>query len=386
MLTEYHIYFHDRNYTGLYLFNFFDTLSKSLIHVFSLVLLYQLGLSIPFLMLYLALRFGFMGAFSPLSLTLSKLIGISGTIIVAGLIELIGVTILLFSNASSVWLAFSTFIFFSLKGALINPLINGSAALRVEPKHYGRFNSLNAIFVNFANLLALGVGSLLLINGEKLTIVILSLIFVIISSLAFKLLVTTITIPQNYTFLGTYKYLFADHFKENVLPFSMNTFLIVERLVLPLFIFIFIGDLQQTAFIIVLAVLLEFIAQLLFGRRLDRFAKKSFKQSVIFRSSNSLLLLLSPLVGAFVYIAQAYSRIAHNIFNTAFRSNIQTKANHKKDPLLFTTSAEMALCFGEIFFLFTLAGVSVFIGQHVFLVIFLATFIAAWTIYLSWKN
>ena len=357
-------YFSNRNYAAIYFHNFFDALGKSMLEFLSAVILYQLGMPIHFILLFFALKFGFMGALSPLSLVLTSKIGLNKTIFISSFFYIIGASLLILGDYANPILLFSSFLFFALKGATYHPLLNGVISMYVEDEHRGKFNSLNTILKIIAIFVSVGIGSFLLIKGLNIYIIFIITFFLILSLLTYVFFLEKKKINGTHSFKTVYSYLFSERFRENVVPFSFQSFLIIERVLIPLFIYIYFGDLKTTAIIILISVFVEMIILYLFGKHIDAFSRKSFNEASWLKSFNSVIFLLSYLNYKIVYFSQIYNRIAENIFSVSFRTKLQTKARKITDPLLFTTAKEMSLCFAELIFLLILSVISIFIGER----------------------
>ena len=379
-------YFPNKNYSAIYFHNFFDTLGKSMLEFLSAIILYQLGMPIHFILLFFALKFGFMGMLSPLSLVLTSKIGLNKTILTSSFFYIIGAILLILGNYNNPILLFSSFLFFALKGAIYHPLSNGIISMYVESNQMGKFNSLNTIIKFIGIFISVGIGSLLLIKGLKIYIIFMISFFLIISLLTYVFFLEKKKINGKHSFKTIYSYLFSKDFKENIIPFSSQSFLIIERVLLPLFIFIYFGDLKTTAIIILVSIFVEMIILYFFGKHIDSFSKKSFCEASWLRSFSPIIFLVSYLNYKIVYFGQIYNRIVENIFETSFNTKLQGKAKKIIDPILFTTSKEMALCFAELIFLLILFAISILIKEKIFTLIFLGSFISVWIIYKYWKD
>ena len=379
-------YFNNRNYVAIYLHNFFDAFGKSMLEVFSVVILYQLGVPVPFIALFLAFKFGCMGILSPLSVVLTSRIGLNTTITLSSVSYIVGVYLLVMGSYENALLLFSSVFFFALKGALYHPLINGVISMYINDEHRGRFNSFNSIFKTFAALLSIGISTILLIHELHIYVVLVIATALILSVISYVFLLEDRELRSTYSIYDVYHFLFSQGFRENLAPFSLQALLIIERILIPLFIFIYFENFETTAYIVMTAVGLEAIVLYLFGKYIDRFSKQSFYNASLIRSLNPIIFLLSHFSGVFVYVGQIYVRIAENVFNASFETKLQTKARKIDDPILFVVGKEMTLCFTESGVLLILALLAYAVQEHVFSFVFAGSFLAIWVLYMSWRD
>lgn len=352
----------------------------------SAIILYQVGMPIHFILLFFALKYGLMGVLSPLSLVLTSRIGLNKTILASSVCYVVGAALLVLGDYSNPALLFSSFIFFALKGAMYHPLISGVISMYVENHNRGKFNSLNTILKIIAIFISVGIGSVLLIAHLYIYILFTITFFLVISLLTYVFFLEKKEINGRHTFKSIYAYLFSKAFRENIVPFSFQSFLVIERIFIPLFIFLYFGSLEIAAFIILFSVFIEIIIQFKFGKYIDAFSKKSFASASALKSFNSILFISSYVSVNMLYVGQIYNRIAENMFAISFGTTFQTKAKKIDDPILFTTAKEMSLCFAELFFLLILFGIGYFIQERIFIVLFISSFVSVWIMYWYWRD
>ena len=379
-------YFNNKNYTAIYLHTFFYVLADSMMNIFSAVILYSLGMPIHFILLFFAVQFGVMGLLSPLSLVLTSRIGLVPTLCISAFFHTTAVCLLSLGSYSHFFLLFSASFFFALKGAIYHPLIYGIHSMYVENHHRGKFNSLRNIFKILATALSISILAFFLILDLKIYIPFFTISFWLLAIACYAFFLEKRPLHATYSLKEVYQYFFSKTFRENILPFSMQAFLIIEMITIPLFIYFYFKDLKITSAIIILSLFLEAMVLFFLGRYIDTFSKKYFSRSLALNALNPLIFLSSYVCPPLIYVGNMYHGISKNIFETSFSTKLQTKAKTVQDPLLFTTSKEMALCFAELFFLSILFAISLFLQEKIFVLIFLASFVATLTIYLSWKD
>ena len=258
-------------------------------------------------------------------------------------------------------------------------------AAYIDDAHKGKVNSMITVLNTVATLLAIGATSYLVSRHDSVTLSILIVLSLLLSLLPYIFFLDHRELRSDTSFVEVYRFLIGTDFRENIVPFAMETFWIVERICIPLYIFIVVGDFQMTSTVIAVPIVLEFFTTIVFGLHIDAFARQAFLTSTALKSFTSLLfpLIGSNLVG--IFIAQSYGRITDNLFGNSFCTLIQKKAK-RYPPILFVTAEEMALCFTEFFALSAFAFIAYFVGDRIFLAIFLMSFVGVWTMYCYWRH
>ena len=256
-------YLHNKNYVAIYLHNFFDVLGKSTISIFSAVLLYKIGFAIDSILLFFAFQFGLMGLLSPLSPFLVSKIGLVKTILISNIFRVIGTIFLLKSGLTASYSLFLIFIFFSIDGAIYHPLQDGINSIYVKNEHKGKVNSFTTVLKTIATMVAVLIAGQLALAHDYilLGIIVAAMVF---SVIPYMLLMDKKEIPVGGNFFDAYKLLFSKKFKENIIPFSAKTFLIVERIFIPLYVFILVGNFKIVSYVIAFSVIFEMAATFIF--------------------------------------------------------------------------------------------------------------------------
>lgn len=377
-------YFETRNYAALYSYNFFDTFAKSVFSIFSAVFLYQAGLSIAEIFVFFAVQFGLMGLFSPLSPLLVARLGLAGALALGNACYLAGSILLIAPElGGSASICIAAF-FFALQGGIIHPTITATVAAYVADKNKGKVNSLITVLRAIAAMLAAALTGALLAGDHRLLLMNLIFAALALSLLPYFFLLDRRELQASGGFAESFRFLASPDFRENLIPFSIQSFLIIERIFIPFFIFLFVGDLETMALLVAGAIVLELGATLFFGRAIDQFGRRSFLGATVLKSASSLLFLFFLNGPVWAFFSQTYAKITENIFSTSFNTQLQKKAR-RSDPILFATAKEMSLCFTEFFVLLALAGCAVALQEKTFLLVFASSFVAIWVLYRFWQ-
>lgn len=379
-------YFYNKNYTAIYLHNFFASFFSSVTSIFWIVLLYKMWFPLWLILLFYAFQFLFMWLLSPLSPILSSKIWIANSVLISNFFRIIWTWfLLLVSDFTSIYL-FLIFIFFSIHGAIYHPLINWVNSNYVDDNHKWRFNTMNIIFKSISTILATFISWYFIAEWYDLSLFIITIFMSFFSYLPYFLILEKSEIKHNHKFLDVFKYLFSPNFKPNLVPFSFQIFFIVERIFIPLFIYIAIPDFKIVSYIIWFATFIEFLLLFSFWKSIDKFTHKSFFTATLLKSINSLFFLIQNFHFWLIFLNQLYSKITENMYESSFWTLIQKKAKKEFDPFLFTTAKEMILCFTEFIILVIMSFFAYFIWNNIFIVIFSSSFLALWITYKTWKK
>ncbi len=379
-------YFYNKNYISIYLHNIFNVFAKSMVSIFWVVLLYKIGFPIWLILLFFAFQFWCMWLLSPLSPILVSKIWLVKSILLSNIFSVIWISLLLIIQDFSSWYLFLIFIFFSIEWAIYHPLGNWLSAIYIKDEHKWRVLSLNIIFKQLSIILSAFTWWYLIATDQNILLILIIILSFILSNLVYFILLEKKEIKIIYHFRDIFKYLFSIKFKENLVPFWFQAFLIIERIFIPLFMFIFIWDFETLSYIVWFSILLEFLILLFFWKRIDTLKNKSFFWATLLKSISSLFLRLLNVNTPLVFFNKTYAWITENIFTNAFWTLIQKKAGKEKNAILFTSAKEIILCFSEFFILVFLSGIAYFIWNPIFIVIFVSSFIAIWIMYFTWKK
>ena len=371
----------NRNHILLYLDNFLYRTGKSITSVFSAVLLYRLGFDVAHILLFVGLKFGLMGLFSPLSPFLVSRIGfvpchaIGSTSLIAGsLILLLGS-----HNATTFVLSFTLLAF---AGGIIHPIGQIVKTTFIDEKKRGSVNA------NIMIIASLSIISASILMGVLLDNILALYLFVILvtslSIIPHYFLVRKYKFSKTYKLTEPYKNLFSKSFSKYIPQMSLQAFPIIEGMIVALFIYILVGDITTVAYIVISATIIEILAIYLFGKMTDKSGQKTFLFATILRSTASLILAFINFTIWLVTFGKIWIVFTGRMHDTSVNVLVQKATAKTTDPIIFATSKEMVLCFTEFIALMVLSAIALLIQETTLLVIFVLSFVSMWFIYFRW--
>ena len=372
-----------KNHILVYMYTFFYYLAKTVTSVFSAVLLYKMGFNFAQILLFIALMFGFMGLLSPLSPYLFSRIGVVKSSIISNLALILGSFLLLVNtkNASAYFLL--TFIFLSLNGAIIHPIGHMIPALYVDSAKRGKINGIITIIKSLAVIISTALVSIYLHNNVILyTFIIVTLL---LSLVPLKILFKNESYDRKYSLKEPFKNMFSSSFREYIPTFANQSFPIIEGTVLSLYIYVLVGDIKVFASIIIVASIVEIISIYVFGKITDKSSDRVFLTATSLRSLSSISMISLTFTPLLLFIVQSFYKLIDKLHTNIFSVLTQRVTKEHQDPIIFTTSKEMVLCFTEFIVLLLFSLTAIFIKEQIFVVIFLSSFMAVWVMYLKWR-
>lgn len=373
-------YFPNRNYTAIYFNRIGDEFANVVVNIFTGVFFYTLGMPLHFILLYFGLNFLIMGLFSPLGPVLASKQGILKALMISYV--LFFTHFVLVSQAEkSLIVGFFSFFFYGLSRSIYYPVIDGLRSTLIKEGTRGKQISLEVIFVSLASLAAVGIGTYILNSFSYLHLIFI-IAFVLIIALIPLCFLQPFTIPPA-NFSDPYNYFVSKKYRENLIPLGVFAFPIIAMIVLPLFIFMLVGELKLFGIIIFFSILAETIITLIFGMVID---KKGYDKTQKFAASaHSITLTLfilfakSPLS---VFFFNTINKIAWNMIFSAYGSRLYRKAKKTKIPFIIGSCIQLSLCSVEIVALSSFALFAFFFGKLVFIVI---VFFAIMGLFLNYK-
>ncbi|MCL2228284.1 MAG: MFS transporter [Firmicutes bacterium] len=371
----------NKNHALLYLHTFLMRTGKNVTSVFSAVLLYRLGFDVSFILLFIGLMFGLMGLLSPLSPFLVSRIGFVWSHAIGNASLAVGSLLLLLGDFSAVTFVLS-FIFLALAGGINHPIGHMVKATFIDDKTRGRTNAKIMI-----------VSSLSIIPASLLVGLLMDYAFALYIFMIVILLATIVPIyflmrkqepTRKYKLREPYKNFFDKSFSRYIPQMSLQAFPIIEGAIIALFIYLLVGDIATVAYIVIAAAIVEIIAIYIFGRSKDKYGRKAFLFSTILRSTASLILAFVNFTIWLVTFGRIWLVFTARIHDTSVNVLVQKATTESTDPIIFTTSKEMVLCFTEFLALMMLSVLALFIHETALVVIFVLSFISVWAIYFRW--
>ena len=335
-------------------------------------MLYKAGLPIHIILLIYGIRFLIMGFITPLYITISSKIGVAKCILISNIFNIIYTYLVL--NTQNLYANIVIFVISMGLNGLSNPSSDALSSKYVESEHRGRFNSLYSISkilgtVMASCLVAWGVIS----NNTLILFAIITMFFLmqylVISKIDYK--------PKRKAnvFKASIKYLVHSKSRYKII-YALKTSHIIERNFVPLYLYLVLQDFKAFSVITILSLLFQVVTIILIGEYTDKDIKKS----------NSIVTLIKAgitMVYLFVkdkFIISLNKTVSDNIskvYDTSIQTSIQNIIKEsKEDNDLLSSVGQMSLCFTEVIVFSILAILSKFIGEKIFIVIFILSILS----------
>lgn len=375
-------YFYKKEYKYMYLSKLSYGLGKALIEGFGTVMLYKNGIPIWLILLIYGLRFGIMGFITPLFISISSRFGIAKCILISNTFSILSSFMIL--EGSNLYSNIIIFIIVMGLNGLSNPSVDALSSKYVETKHRGRFNSL----LNISNILGTALSSVLiawgvLTNNNMILFTFVAFFFfleyVFIRQIDYK--------PENKrnAFKESIKYILKSKSKYKII-YALRTNHMVEKLFLPLYLYIIIGDFKLFSSITIISLLLQVFTIILIGKYSDKNISKSTNLVTFIRTIITTIFLITK-NKIIVSIDKTLNDNFQKVYETSTQTSIQNIIkNSKEDNELLSAVGQMTLCFTEIVVFVLLSILSKFIGQKIFIVIFILSIISTILININIKK
>ena len=183
--------------------------------------------------------------------------------------------------------------------------------------------------------------------------------------------------PENKSnaFKATMKYILKSKSKYKVI-YALRTNHILERLFVSLYLYIMIEDFKLFSSITIISMFLQVLTIILIGKYSDKNIRKS----------NDLVTVIKTIItGVFLItknkIVIAINKMLNDNFQKVYETSTQTSIQNiikesKEDNELLSAVGQMTLCFTEIIVFGILALISKFIGEKIFIMIFILSIIS----------
>ena len=365
-------YFYKKEYKYMYLSKLSYNLGKALLEGFGTVMLYKNGIPIWLILLIYGIRFGIMGITTPLFISISSRFGIAKCILISNIFSILSSFMIL--EGTNLYNNIIIFILVMGLNGLSNPSSDALSSRYVETKHRGRYNSL----LNISNLLGTALSSCFVAWG-----VITDNSMILFAFITFFFLLQYIFIkqidykPENKSnaFKATMKYILKSKSKYKVI-YALRTNHILERLFVSLYLYIMIEDFKLFSSITIISMFLQVLTIILIGKYSDKNIRKS----------NDLVTVIKTIItGVFLItknkIIIAINKMLNDNFQKVYETSTQTSIQNiikesKEDNELLSAVGQMTLCFTEIIIFGILALISRFIGEKIFIIIFILSIIS----------
>lgn len=365
-------YFFKKEYILLYLEKFCYSLGNGLIDIFGTVMLYKNGMPIYMILLVYGFRFGLMGLCSPLFITISKRFGIATCALLANALRIVGSYMILTGNSNNIILFI---LVMGLPGALSNPMEDAVSCKYIRTEHRGRYNGIRSVTKIIGSAIASVIVTYGVVADNN------NLIFGIVT--LFFLLDFIFTAMVNYkpeienknNFKAIFNYIL--HTKSSLKTiYSLRTFHIIERLFLPLYIYIALEDFKLFSTVIIVSLIIQIIPIIIIGRTTDKNIKKTSNIVSILK-----IIVLSIFIFAKNKVIISINKTVNDNLEKAYDTNVQTliqnvTKNEREDKAFLSTIGQMSLCFTEIVVLLIFALIAKIVDVEVFKVLFIGSIIA----------
>ncbi len=366
-------YFYKKEYKYLYLSRLFYSLGKALLEGFGTVMLYKNGIPIWLILLIYGIRFGIMGLTTPLFISISSRFGIAKCILISNVFSILSSFMIL--EGTNLYNNIIIFILVMGLNGLSNPSSDALSSKYVETKHRGRYNSL----LNISNLLGTALSSCFVAWGvitDNNMILFVFITFFFLLQYVFIKQIDYKPESKSNVFKATMKYILKNKSRYKVI-YALKTNHILERLFVSLYLYIMIEDFKLFSSITIISLLLQVLTIILIGKYSDKNIKKS----------NDLVTFIKTIITGIFLITKnkiviAINKILNDNFQKVYETSIQTSIQNiikesKEDNELLSAVGQMSLCFTEIIVFGILALISKFVGENIFIIIFILSIISS---------
>ncbi|MFR0922922.1 MAG: MFS transporter [Clostridia bacterium] len=375
-------YFYKKEYKYMYLSIFFYNFANALSETFGTVMLYKAGLSIHLILLIYGIRFLIMGLITPLFVTISNKIGIAKCILISNLFNIIYAYFLLVNQNLSANLVIFV-IAMGLNG-LSNPSSDALSSKYVETEHRGRFNSLYSISKILGVVLASCLVAWGVISNNTLVLFVILTVFFLLQYLAI-LKIDYKPEKKSSVFKASMKYLIHSKSKYKII-YALRTNHIIERQFLSLYLYLILKDFKAFSVVTIVSLLFQVITIIFIGKYTDKNVKKSNNLVTLIKTSITLIYLFVK-DKFIISLNKTISDNVSKIYETSIQTSIQNIIKEsKEDNDLLSSVGQMSLCFTEVIVFSILAILSNFIGEKVFIVIFILSILSTIFINVNIKN
>ena len=375
-------YFYKKEYKYMYLSIFFYNFANALSETFGTVMLYKAGLPIHLILLIYGIRFLIMGLITPLFVTISNKIGIAKCILISNLFNIIYAYFLLVNQNLSANLVIFV-IAMGLNG-LSNPSSDALSSKYVETEHRGRFNSLYSISKILGVVLASCLVAWGVISNNTLVLFVILTVFFLLQYLAI-LKIDYKPEKKSSVFKASMKYLIHSKSKYKII-YALRTNHIIERQFLPLYLYLILKDFKAFSVATIVSLLFQVITIIFIGKYTDKNVKKSNNLVTLIKTSITLIYLFVK-DKFIISLNKTISDNVSKVYETSIQTSIQNIIKEsKEDNDLLSSVGQMSLCFTEVIVFFILAILSSFIGEKVFMVIFVLSIISTIFINVNIRN
>lgn len=365
-------YFYKLEYKYMYLGSISYNFANALIETFGTVMLYKNGIPIWLILLIYGLRFGITGFCTPFFVSISSKLGIAKCILISNIFRIISAYMML--DGSNLYKNIIIFILAMGFMGISNPATDALSSKYVETEHRGRFNS----FINITKIIGVAIASCLVawgvISNNSIILFVIIAIFFLLQYIFIRKIDYKVENKVSI-FKASMKYILKSKNRYKVI-YALRTSHIIERQFVPLYLFIVLKDFSLFSSIVIVSLLLQIVTITLIGKYSDKNISKS----------NNLVTIIKAIVICVFLFAKNKVTISLNKtlsdnFEKVYETSIQTSIQNiikesKENNELLSVVGQMTLCFTEVIVFGILAILSSFIGEKVFIIIFLLSIIS----------
>ena len=375
-------YFYKPEYKYMYLANVSYSFANALSETFGTVMLYKSGIPIWLILLIYGLRFGITGLCTPLFVSISSRFGIAKCILISNIFSIISAYMML--DGTNIYSNIVIFILAMGFMGISNPSTDSLSSKYVETEHRGRYNSL----INISKIIAVALASCLVawgvISDNNIILFTIIAIFFLLQYIFIRKIDYKVENKTN-AFKASMKYIIKSKSRYKII-YALRTSHIIERQYVPLYLFIAVKDFSVFSSIIIISLLLQIITVSLIGKYTDKNIVKA----------NSLVTIIKVIITSVFLFAKnkvtiAFNKVLNDNFEKVYETSINTSIQNiikesKEDNDLLSAVGQMSLCFTEVIVFALLAIISSFIGEKVFIIIFILSIISSIFININIKN
>lgn len=375
-------YFYKPEYKYMYLANVSYSFANALSETFGTVMLYKSGIPIWLILLIYGLRFGITGFCTPLFVSISSRFGIAKCILISNIFSIISAYMML--DGTNIYRNIVIFILAMGFMGISNPSIDSLSSKYVETEHRGRYNSV----INISKIIAVALASCLVawgvISDNNIILFTVIAIFFLLQYIFIRKIDYKVENKTN-AFKATMKYIIRTKSRYKMI-YALRTSHIIERQFVPLYLFIAVKDFSVFSSIIIISLLLQIITVSLIGKYTDKNIVKA----------NTLVTIIKVIITSIFLFAKnkvtiAFNKVLNDNFEKVYETSINTSIQNiiiesKEDNDLLSAVGQMSLCFTEVIVFALLAIISSFIGEKVFLIIFILSILSSIFININIKN
>ncbi len=375
-------YFYKRECKYMYLSTMSWGLANALIETFGTVMLYKSGIPIWLIFFIYGLRFFITGLCTPLFVIISSKLGIAKCILISNIFTIITAYMML--DGTNIYKNIIIFVIAMGFMGISNPSADALSSKYIDKKHRGRFNS----FINITKILGQVMATCLVawgvISNNNIILFIIISIFFLLQYILIKKIDYKVA-NKTQVFSASIRYMLKSKSRYKII-YALRTSHIIERQFVPLYLYIVLKDFKLFSSIIASSLLLQIITITLIGK---------YSDSNISKSNNLVTIIKSIITGVFLFaknkVVITFNKALIDNFEKVYETSIQTSIQNiikesKESNELLSTVGQMSLCFTEVIVFFILAILSNFIGEKVFIIIFILSIMSTICININIKK